>query len=56
MFGFVHRYFRGRGGLHDITFCFLRCLLALLCNGFAAGLGRRLEGFGAGIRGLFLSW
>ena len=49
VFGFVHKYSRGRGCSHNITFCFLDCPLRVLYNSFAAGLDRGLEGFGAGV-------
>ena len=62
VFGFVHKYSRGNGCLHNITFCFLDC----------RGVGRfRRRCFshrvdfqgtiyqpapGAGTRGLFFGW
>lgn len=49
MFGFVHKYSRGRGGLHNITFCFLDRPLRVLYSSFSTELDRGLEGFGAGV-------
>ena len=45
VFGFVHRYSRGRGGLHNITFCFLDCSPQVLYGSFTAELDRGVGRF-----------